>query len=345
MTGLLTRRTAAPTLSSRSHTVFAVAAVVASVFLSQPGAAFAQGASAWPQRPVTFIVPFPAGGGTDAFARPLAAQLERQLSGARILIENKGGAGGTLGASAAAKAEPNGYTFFVGAAHHAIAPSLYPKLDYDIEKDFIPIGLVATPPQVIVVNPQKVAAKTLAEFIAAAKADPNKMDYASAGLGTTHQLAGALFNILAGTQMNHVPYRGAGPAMQDLVAGHVHAMFDGLGSSANQIQSGTLRALAVAAPMRSAAIPDVPTAAEAGLKGYEVSTWYALWAPKGTPPEIVDKMSAELRKALASEAVKEAWTKNGSTIPTMMGKDFAQFLNAEIVRWRDVVEKAGIKTE
>ena len=317
----------------------AIVAAVGVVSMVLPAAA-----QSWPQRPVTLIVPFPAGGGTDAFARPLAAQLEKQLN-QRVLIDNRGGAGGTLGASAASKAEPNGYTFFVGAAHHAIAPSLYPKLDYDIEKDFIPIGLIATPPQVVVVNPGRVEAKTLAEFIAYAKANPNKIDYASAGLGTTHHLAGALFSTLAGTQMNHVPYRGAGPAMQDLLAGHVHAEFDGLGSSAAQIQGGKLRALAVAAPQRSPAIPDVPTAAEAGLKGYEVSTWYALWAPKGTPAEVIDRMSAELRKALAADVIKDAWQKNGSPIPTLMGADFGRFVGTEVARWGKVVKDAGIKIE
>ncbi len=185
--------------------------------------------------------------------------------------------------------KPSGYNFFVGAAHHAIAPSIYLKLDYDLEKDFVPVVLIAAPPQVVTVNPSKVAAKTLAEFIAFAKANPGKVDFASAGRGTTHHLAGELFQILSGTQLNHVPYRGAGPAMQDLVSGQIHVMFDGLGTSANQIQSGTLRGLALAAPARSRAIPDVPTSAEAGLKGFEVSTWYALFAPKGTPPEIVDE--------------------------------------------------------
>ncbi|QWG16585.1 tripartite tricarboxylate transporter substrate binding protein [Bradyrhizobium sediminis] len=321
------------------YRTLALAALAAFAFASGPAAA--QG---WPERPVTLIVPFPAGGGTDAFARPLSAQLDKQL-GVRVLIDNRGGAGGTIGASAAAKAEPNGYTFFVGAAHHAIAPSIFLKLDYDIEKDFIPVALIAAPPQVIVVNPSKVEAKTLAEFIAYLKANPGKVDFASAGRGTTHQLAGELFNILAGTKMNHVPYRGAGPAMQDLVSGHVHVMFDGLGSSANQIQGGTLRALAVAAPQRSAAVPNVPTAAEAGLKGYEVSTWYALFAPKGTPPEVIKRMSAEVRKALDSEPIKEMWAKNGSAIPTLMGPEFGKFVAAEVVRWRDVVQKAGIKPE
>jgi tripartite-type tricarboxylate transporter receptor subunit TctC len=301
-------------------------------------------AETWPQRPVSLIVPFPAGGGTDAFARPLAAQLEIQMK-QRFLIDNRGGAGGTIGASAAAKAEPNGYTFLVGAAHHTIAPSLYPKLDYDIEKDFVPIAVIAMPPQVIVVNPVKVEAKTLAEFIAYAKANPAKINYASAGMGTTHQLAAELFRILTGTNLNHVPYRGAGPAMQDLVAGHVDVMFDGLGSSANQIQSGALRALAVAAPTRSPAVPDVPTSAEAGLKGYEVSTWYAIWAPKGTPNEIVEQMAAEIRKALEVDVIKEAWKKNGSPIPTLARAEFGKFVTEEVARWGKVVKDAGIKIE
>ena len=316
-----------------------LAFAVAAAFALGCGPAAAQN---WPARPVTFIVPFPAGGGTDAFARPLAAQLDKQL-GVRILIDNRGGAGGTIGASA--KAEANGYNFFVGAAHHTIAPSIFLELDYDLEKDFIPVAVIAAPPQVIVVNPAKVEAKTLAELITWLKANPGKMDYASAGRGTTHQLAGELFNILAGTTMNHVPYRGAGPAMQDLIAGHVPIMFDGLGSSANQIQGGVLRGLALAAPARSAAIPDVPTSAEAGLKGFEVSTWYALFAPKGTPPEIIEKMQVEVRKALDTDTLKEIWAKNGSATPTLMGAEFGKFVNSEIKRWADVVQKAGIKPE
>ncbi len=301
-------------------------------------------AQTWPDRPVSMIVPFPAGGGTDAFARPLAAQLEKQLS-QRILIDNRAGAGGTVGASAAAKAEPNGYNFFVGAAHHAIAATLYPKLDYDLMKDFVPVALIAAPPQVVVVNPAKVSAKTLAEFIAEAKASPGKIDYASAGLGTTHHLAGELFKLLAGVNLNHVPYRGAGPAMQDLVAGHVHVMFDGLGSSASQVQGGQIRALAVAAPARSDAIAAVPTSTEAGLKGYEVATWYALFAPKGTPPAVVDRMAAEIRKALDSDLLKDAWKKNGSPTPTLIKDEFGKFVGTEISRWADVINKAGIRLE
>jgi tripartite-type tricarboxylate transporter receptor subunit TctC len=301
-------------------------------------------AETWPQRPIIFVVPFAAGGGTDAFARPLAAQLDAQL-GARVLIENRAGAGGTIGASAAAKAKPDGYTFFIGGAHHAIAPSLYPKLDYDIEKDFVPIGMIARPPQVVVVNPGKVAAKTLAELIEYAHANPDKLTYASAGTGTTHHLAGELFKMLTKTRILHIPYRSAGPAVADLVAGHVDLMFDGLGSSAAQISGGYFRALAVAAPKRASAFPDVPTAMEAGLPGYEVATWYAMWAPKSTPPEIVERMRKEVQEALATPVIKEAWERNGSEVPVMMGPEFGKFLAAEVVRWAKVVQDAGIKLE
>jgi len=301
-------------------------------------------AQAWPQKQVTFIVPFAAGGGTDAFARPLAAQLDTQL-GKRVIIENRAGAGGTVGASAAAKAAPDGYTFFMGAAHHAIAPSLYPNLDYDIEKDFVPVALIARPPQVIVVNPDKVAAKTLGEFIAYAKANPDKLSYGSAGAGTTHHLAGELFKILTQTKIQHVPYRGAGPAMQDLIAGHVPVVFDGLGSSAAPIRAGQLRALAIAAPKRVAAFPDLPTAAEAGLPNYEVSTWYGLFAPKGTPPDVVERMAKELKAALQVPAIKEAWERNGSDVPDVAGADFGKMVSAEVARWRKVVTEANVKLD
>jgi tripartite-type tricarboxylate transporter receptor subunit TctC len=316
------------------------------LFMLLAGSAVASHAEAqsWPEKPITFVVPFAAGGGTDAFARPLAAQLDTQLK-TRVLIENRAGAGGTVGASQASKAAPDGYTFFVGAAHHAIAPALYPNLDYNLEKDFIPVALIARPPQVIVVNPDKVAAKTLAEFIAYLKANPDKLNYGSAGGGTTHHLAGELFKILTKTRIVHVPYRGAGPAMQDLVAGHVPLVFDGLGSSAAQIRDGKLRALAVAAPKRVPAFPDVPTAAEAGVPGYEVSTWYGVFAPKNTPPAIVERMTRELQKAMQTAAIKEAWERNGSDVPDVAGKSFATMVSAETVRWQKVVTEAGVKLD
>lgn len=305
------------------------------------GPASAQG---WPQRPITLIVPFAAGGGTDAFARPFAQQLDGQL-GVRVLIENRAGAGGTTGAAAAAKAEPDGYTFFVGAAHHAIAPALYPKLTYDLEKDFVPIGMIARPPHVVVVNPQKLPMKTLPEFIAHAKANAGKLNYGHAGLGTTHHLAGELFKLLTQTTIRDVPYRGAGPMMADLVGGQVEMAFDGLGSSASQIGGGTIRALAVASAQRVKAFPDLPTAAEAGLPGYEVATWYALFAPKGTPADIVARMTRELQTALATPGIRDAWEKNGSDVPAVIGPEFATFVSSEVARWGKVVKDAGVKLE
>ena len=301
-------------------------------------------AQSWPEKQITFIVPFAAGGGTDAFARPLAAQLDTQL-GKRVLIENRAGAGGTVGASAAAKAAPDGYTFFVGAAHHAIAPSLYPKLDYDFEKDFVAVALIARPPQVVVVNPDKIAAKTLKEFIDYLHANPGKVNYGSAGAGTTHHLAGELFKLLTKTNIQHVPYRGAGPAMQDLIAGHVPVVFDGLGSSAAPVRAAQLRALAVAAPKRVPAFPELPTAAEAGLSGYEVSTWYGLFAPKGTPPVIIERMTKELRTALQAAQTKEAWERNGSDVPDVTGAAFAKMVSSEVERWRKVVNDANVKLD
>jgi tripartite-type tricarboxylate transporter receptor subunit TctC len=301
-------------------------------------------AQSWPNKPITLVVPFAAGGGTDAFARPLAAQLDKQLN-ARVLIENRAGAGGTTGAALAAKAAPDGYTFFVGATHHAIAPSIYPKLSYDIMSDFIPIAMIARPPHVVVVNPAKVQAKTLKELIDTATSQPGKMTYASAGNGTTHHLAGELFKALSKTQISHVAYRGAGPALQDLIGGHVDMAFDGLGSSAAAIAAGQIRALAVAAPKRNSAFPDVPTTAEAGLTGFEVATWYAIWAPKGTPADIVERMTTEIEKALAEPSIKTAWEKQGSDIPAITGAEFGKLVASEVTRWADVVKTAGVKVE
>jgi tripartite-type tricarboxylate transporter receptor subunit TctC len=326
------------TRMSRRAAIKAGLATAGAALLPMP--AIAQ--SAWPSRQMTWLNPFPAGGGTDAFARPLAAIMDQQLN-QRIIIDNRGGAGGTVGASAAAKMAPDGYAFFVGAAHHTIAPHIYPNLDYNLETSFVPIGIIARPPQVVSCNPQKVKAATLAELIADAKANPNKYNYGSSGNGSVHHMAGELFKIATGTQLTHVPYRGVGPAMQDLVAGNIDLMFDGLGSSANQIQAGTLKALAVAAPQRSPAIPNVPTAKEAGLDGYEVSTWYALWAIKGTPQDIVDRMTAELLKALDHPTIKDNWAKNGSEVIKLTGKEFGAYVTSETARWGKVVADAKIK--
>lgn len=323
----------------RTARMLAVAGGIAMMAL---GPAAAQ--EPWPSRPVTIVVPFPAGGGTDAFARPLAAQLSKQL-GKQFVIDNRGGAGGTVGASLASKAAPDGYTIFIGGAHHVIAPSFYKKLDYDIEKDFVPITVIAQPPQVVVVNPTKVQAKTLQELIAYARQNPGKLNYGSAGNGSSHHLAGELFKIQTKTFITHIPYKGAGPALSDLIAGQVDMVFDGLGSSAQHIRGGRIRALAVAAPKRSPAFPDVPTAAEAGVPNYEVSTWYALWVPKNTPKEISDKLYAEVNKALNTPELKQIWLNNGSETPSYTPEQFAQFQRAEIKRWAQVVQQSGAKMD
>ena len=318
-----------------------VAAGVAACAAFAPGAVLAQ---SWPDRPVTFVVPFPAGGGTDVFARPLAAELGKQL-GKTIVIDNKGGAGGTLGAGVAAKSAPDGYTFFLGGVHHAIAPSVYPSLTYDLTKDFAPVAVVAVVPQVVVVHPS-VKATNLKELIAQAKAEPGKMTYASAGSGTSHHLAGELFKALAGVDILHVPYKGAGPGLQDLIGGQVNMMFDGLGSSAGHIAGGRIRPLAVASKGRAPGpMGNIPTAAEAGLPGYEVSTWYALWAPAKTPPEIVAKMVAEVRTALAGDALKKHWEQQGALVGETDPAKMAEFVNAEIARWGKVARDGDIKVE
>jgi tripartite-type tricarboxylate transporter receptor subunit TctC len=298
----------------------------------------------WPTRPVTMVVPFPAGGGTDAFARPLTALLSKQL-GKQVIIDNRGGAGGNLGAGVAARAPKDGYTYFMGAVHHAIAPSVYKKLDYSLTKDFEPLVVVAVVPQVVVVNPKRIKENDLKSFIELAKKNPGKLNYASAGNGTSHHLAGELFKIAAGVDIAHVPYKGAGPALQDLIGGQVDAMFDGLGSSAQHIKAGTIKPLAVASSARSSALPEVPTAAEAGLKGYEVSTWYALWAVAGSPAAINERMLAEINKALATPEVKAIWQLQGAIVGPATPKEMAAFLAAEIARWEKVARSANIEIE
>jgi tripartite-type tricarboxylate transporter receptor subunit TctC len=301
-------------------------------------------AQEWPTKPITFLNPFPAGGGTDAFARPLAAQLTKQL-GKQVIIDNRGGAGGTVGASVAAKAAPDGYNWFVGASHHTIAPSMYTNLDYDIEKSFIPVAMIANPPQVLVVNPKNISARDLKSFIELVKKNPGKFNYASAGSGTVHHLTGEQFKIQTGTFITHIPYRGAGPAMGDLLAGQVDLEFDGLGTSAQQIKSGKLIALAVASAKRSPTIPNVPTFIEAGLPGFEASTWYGLFAPKGTPKAIVDKMIAEVEKAINTPELKAIWLANGSDTPNISGDNFAKLIRSDITRWAGVVKKSGAKLD
>ena len=317
-------------------------ALLASALAAAPlGSALAE---VWPAKPVTIVVPFPAGGGTDAFARPLFAVMAKN-SGKQFVIDNKGGAGGTLGAGVASRASPDGHNFFMGAVHHAIAPSMYPKLDYNIESDFVPVGLISNVPQVIVVNAQRVPVSDLKGLLEFLRKNPAKLNYGSAGNGTSHHLAGELFKLQTQTFITHIPYRGAGPALQDLIAGQVDLMFDGLGSSAVHIKNGRIKALAVASDTRAPGFPDVPSSTEAGVPSYQVSTWYGLWAPKGTPPALVAAMQAEMKKALGSDELKASWAGLGANPPNLWGPDFGQFVGSEIKRWSEVVKNSGAKLD
>jgi tripartite-type tricarboxylate transporter receptor subunit TctC len=324
--------------ASRRNVLRAAAAGVAAFSLGS------HAQSGWPAKPVTMIVPFPAGGGTDAFARPMSAQFAR-LTGKQMVIDNRGGAGGTLGASIAAKAPADGYTLFMGAVHHTIAPSMYPKLDYDIEKDLVPLILVASVPQVVVVNPQKLPVANFREFLDNARKNPGKLNYGSAGAGTSHHLAGELFKQQTKTFITHIPYRGAGPALQGLIAGDVEMMFDGLGSSASHIAGGRIKALMVSGNKRNPAIPDVPSATEMGLPDYNVTTWYGVWGPKGMPADAQARAIEEIRKACTTDEAKAVWARQGAEFTGLSGPQFGSFISAEVKKWSQVVKASGAKLD
>jgi tripartite-type tricarboxylate transporter receptor subunit TctC len=305
---------------------------------------FANAQVAWPNKPIRLVVPFPPGGGTDAFARPLSKLLSAAL-GQTVVIDNRGGAGGTLGAEIVAKSAGDGYTFLMGAVHHTIAVSMYPRLAYDLVRDLTPVATVSFVPNVVVVNPQRMSAKTIADFGQTVKASPGKYNYASAGNGTTHHLTVELYKTLTKTFMTHIPYRGAGPALQDLLAGQVDFMFDGLGSSIQHIRGGKLNALAVTSANRSPALPNVPTLAESGIKGYEAMTWYAVWAPSSTPADIVNRMNAEIMKALNSKELKDAWANMGADSGNGTPDVMAKLVDSEIKKWAKVVKDSGAKLD
>jgi tripartite-type tricarboxylate transporter receptor subunit TctC len=328
--------------SSRRSFVRIGAAAAAACAL--PGAAFSQAAATWPGKPVRLVVPFPPGGGTDAFARPLAKVLTASL-GQPVVIDNRGGAGGTLGAELTAKAPADGYTWLVGAVHHTIAVSMYPKLGYDLQKDLAPVTVLSHVPNVLVVNPQRVPARSYDEFLRYVRANPGRLNYASAGNGTAHHLTVELYKTMTRTFMTHIPYRGAGPALQDLLAGQVDFMFDGLGSAMPHIRSGRLVPLAVTSGKRSFALPAVPTLAESGVTGYDAGTWYGLWAPAGTPRDIVLRMQQEVAKALAGKELKDAWNTLGAEPGGQAPEEMARFVDAEISKWAKVVKDSGAKLD
>jgi tripartite-type tricarboxylate transporter receptor subunit TctC len=308
-------------------------------------AAGAAAAQAWPTKPMVFLNPFPAGGGTDTFARPIAAKLSQQL-GEQALIENQGGAGGTVGAANAAKRAPDGYNWFFGAVHHTIAESLYARLNYSLERDFEPVTVAAFVPNVVVVHPKHAnTIKSLKDLIDYAKANPDKLNYGSAGSGTTHHLSVELFKTMTGTKLVHVPYKGAGPLMVDLLAGQVDMAFDGMGTSSNQIKAGKLIPLAITSVKRNPVLPNVPTVQEAGVPGYEVRTWYGVWAIKGTPPAIKERMYQAIVKAMNEPDLKRIWAEQGADPGGMPPAEMEKLVKSEIAKWAKVVKDAGARVD
>ena len=309
--------------------------------LSASGA-FAQD---YPTRTINMVVPFSAGGTTDIFARLLAEKLTKSL-GQPVIVENKAGAGGNTGSDNVARAAPDGYTLLMGTiGTHAINASLYTKMPFDPEKDFVPVAFAAGVPNVLEVNPQKVKAKTVQEFIAEAKAAKPPLTMASSGNGTSIHLSGELFKQMTGVDMTHVPYRGSGPAVNDLVGGQVDVMFDNLPSSIGQIRAGTLRPIAVTSLTRSPALPDVPTIAESGVPGFDASSWFAIFAPAKTPKAIVDKINKAVNEALADPAVKQRYAEVGAEIRIMTPEQLGAFQKAEQEKWAKVVKISGAKVD
>lgn len=328
----------------RRHLLAAAAGAVLSLLAP---AALAQGA--WPNKPVKIVVPFAPGGTTDILARAIAPELSRAF-GQQFVVDNRAGAGGNVGAEIVAKSANDGYTLLMGTVGtHGINKALYAKLPYEPQKDFAPITLVAGVPNVMVMNAERARAlniNTVADFVKYAKANPGKLNMASSGNGTSIHLAGELFKSRNGIFMTHIPYRGSGPALLDMVAGNMDVMFDNLPSSMPHIKSGKLKAFAVTSGQRSAAMPDVPTVEEAGkLKGFEASSWFGLLAPAGTPADIVSRIQQETAKALNTPAIKEKLMAQGAIPGGMSPQEFTRFIDAEHKKWAEVVKASGAKVD
>ena len=323
----------------RSLVAFAAAALAARSLRAQ---------GAWPSRTVRVVVPFAPGGTTDILARALAPELAKAF-GQGVIVVNRAGAGGNLGADLVAKSPPDGYTLVMGTVGtQAINPSLYPKMPYDAAKDFAPVTLVAGVPNVLVMNPAKAKAAGITDvrsLIAYARANPGKLNMASSGNGTSIHLAGELFKSMTGTYMVHFPYKGSGPALLDLVGGTMDLMFDNLPSALPHVKAGKLVALAVTSSARSAALPAVPTVAEAGVKGFEATSWFGLLAPAGTPADIVQRIQQESAKALASPALRERLLSQGAIPGGMPPAEFGRFIATETKKWAAVVKSSGAKVD
>lgn len=299
--------------------------------------------AAYPNRPVKFIVPFPAGGPVDVTARAMAQKLG-ELWGQTGIVDNRAGAGGIVGAEIAAKQPADGYNLFVCAIHHSVLPALKPTLSYNIEKDFVPVSFGAMFPVILVAHPS-LPARNVAELIALAKREPGKIAFSSSGNGGGTHLAGELFNMQAGTQLQHIPYKGSAPAMTDLLGGQVQLMFADAPTALPQIRAGKVRALGVASAQRSALLPELPTIAEGGLPGYEAYSWAALVAPAGTPKDIVAKISTDLQRVMTQPDVKQRLFDAGAEAMPTSPEKLAQMLRSEIEKWAKVVKAANIRMD
>ncbi len=317
-------------------------ALASMALIGAQGAASVHAAEKFPDRPIMFTVPFPPGGPTDAMARILATELTKEL-GQSVIVENKAGAGGNIGADYVARAKPDGYTIMFGTSGPlAINKSLYKSISYDPRTSFAPVIYVGYLPNILVVKPS-LPAKNVQELIALDKAQPGKLNFASSGNGASSHLAGVLFNNLAGTQLQHIPYKGTGPALNDLLAGQVDMTFTDILTAMPYIKTGKVRALGVATAQKSSAMPDIPTVAEQGLKGYDVSVFFGVVAPKGTPDDRVQVLNQAFSKALDSANVKKAFSAQGlEASPDRSPAYLAGFINTEVDKWKAVVQQSGV---
>jgi tripartite-type tricarboxylate transporter receptor subunit TctC len=315
--------------------------LIASAMLASAAGPFSALADAWPARAVRFIVPFPPGGPVDMTARTVSQKLA-EIWKTPTVIDNRAGAGGVVGATAAAKEAPDGHALFMGAIHHSVNPSLMGKLPYDIEQDFAPISFAAMFPVFIVAHPS-VPAINLRELIALAKKEGSSLSYGSAGNGGGTHLAGELFNMEAGTRLQHIPYKGSAPAMNDLLGGQVQLMFSDAPTALPQIKAGRVKVLAVASKRRSAMLPDVPSAAELGLPGYEAYSWAALFAPAKTPQPVLDKINVDFNTAMNDPGVRKHLLEAGAEADPGTQEQMRQRLRSELTKWEKVIRTAGIK--
>jgi len=317
----------------------------ATLFFSAYGLMFSTGAlaQAWPNKPIKFVVPYPPGGGTDVIARIVQEPMSQAL-GQQIIIDNRGGAGGSIGTDAVAKSPADGYTVLFTLSSHTINPAIYPKLAFNTEKDFLPVSLVASLPQILVANPD-FPAKTVKEAIELARLKPDTIAFASVGNGSPGHLAGAMMATAANVKMTHVPYRGGGPAVTDVMAGQVPLLWVSIPAATQYIKSGKLRALAVSTTKRSVIFPDVPTMAESGFKDFEVDSWYAMFVPAGTPKPIIDTLYNSVVKVLAQPAVKEKLLAQGAEAVGSTPAQLGVIVKTELAKWAKVAKESGIKAE